>query len=74
MAGRHLTEKEEQEAQREFLEIIDWAAEQVKVRMQELKDTNKWIGGLDTHKEDYKNIYDERDRRIMELKKRYNIE
>ena len=74
MSGRHLTEKEEQEAQREFLEIIDWANRQAKMRIHELKATGKYIGGLDTHKEDFKDIYDERDRRIMKLKKRYNIE
>ena len=74
MSGRHLTEKEEQEAQREFLEIIDWADEQENIRIEELRTTGKYIGGLDTHKEDFKDINDERDRRIMELKKRYNIE
>ena len=50
MSGRHLTEKEEQEAQREFLEIIDWADEQENIRIEELRTTGKYIGGLDTHK------------------------
>lgn len=58
-------------AEKEWIEILDWVrAEENRVTAQ-LKAAGLYVSGLDTNREAYRPIYEERDRRIAELKRKY---
>lgn len=62
-----------EQAKKEYKEVIQWVlAEEDKV-VEKLKAEGKYIGGLDGNSADFAYIYKERNRRIAEIKKRYNL-
>lgn len=63
----------EEKAQKEYEAVLQWVlAEEDRVE-ERLKRAGKLLKGLDTNQEDFAYIYEERNRRIKEIKEKYNI-
>lgn len=60
-------------AQTEYEAVIKWVLEEEDKVEEKLKKSGKYLGGLDTQQEEFAYIYEERDRRIMAIRKKYNI-
>lgn len=60
-----------QAAEKEWKEIIDWVRSEEDRVTAQLKEEGTYVSGLDTNREAYRPIYEERDRRIAELKRKY---
>lgn len=62
-----------EQVQREYKEVTDWVLNEEDKVVEKLKAEGKYIGGLDGNSADFAYIYKERNRRIAEIKKRYNL-
>ena len=60
-----------QAAEKEWKEIIDWVRSEEDRVTAQLNEEGSYISGLDTNREAYQPIYEERNRRIAELKRKY---
>lgn len=60
-------------AQIEYEAVIKWVLNEEDKVEEKLKKNEKYLGGLDTQQEEFSYIYEERNRRIEAIKKKYNI-
>lgn len=60
-------------AEEEYRRVTEWVLEEeIKVDSR-LKKEGEYAGGLDGRKDEYSYIYEERNRRISEIRKKYGI-
>lgn len=69
-----LSKEVEEEAIKEYHEIIEWRFTEGQKITQRLKDEGRFLPGLDSNKESYKLLDDEVERKIKELRKKYHID
>lgn len=62
-----------EKAQEEYKKVIQWVLNEEDKVVEKLKTEGRHVGGLDGNSADFAYIYEERNRRIAELKKRYNL-
>lgn len=60
-------------AQKEYEEVLEWTLAEEEAVVKRLRESGQYLGGLDTHSEEFSYIYEERNRRIEAIKKKYNI-
>ncbi|MCH5271586.1 MAG: hypothetical protein J1E83_12690 [Lachnospiraceae bacterium] len=63
----------EEKAQKEYEAVRQWVLEEEDKVEERLKKEGRALKGLDTNQEDFAYIYEERNRRIKEIKEKYNI-
>lgn len=59
-------------AQKEYEEVRQWVLDEEDKVVEQLKEKGEYFGGLDTQKEEFASIYEERNRRIQSIKKKYS--
>lgn len=62
-----------EQAQKEYKEVIQWVLNEEDKVVEKLKTEGRYTGGLDGNSADFAYIYEERNRRIAEIKKRYSL-
>jgi hypothetical protein len=64
----------EDETRKALDEIFEWARQESRKKIEELKNQGIYTGGLDTTNRYLKDINAERNRRIKELQERFKLE
>lgn len=62
-----------EQAQKEYENVRQWVLDEEDKVVKRLKEEENYLGGLDTQREEFAYIYEERNRRIRTIKKKYNI-
>lgn len=62
-----------EQAQTEYEDVRKWVLEEEDKVVERLKKKGQYYGGLDTQSEAFAYIYEERNKRIEIIKKKYNI-
>lgn len=62
-----------EQAQKEYEVVRKWVLEEEDKVVDRLKKEGQYYGGLDTQSEEFTYIYEERNKRIEVIKKKYNI-
>jgi len=62
-----------EQAQKEYKEVVQWVLDEEDKVVEKLKAEGRYVGGLDGNSADFTYIFEERNRRIAEIKKRYNL-
>ncbi len=63
-----------EQAQKEYKEVVQWVLNKEDKVIEKLKAEGKYVSGLDNNSDDFAYIYEERNRRLTEIKKRYNLD
>lgn len=59
------------QAQKEYEEVIQWVLNEEDKVVERLKKEGRYIGGLDTHQEEFAYIYEARNRMIQDIRNKY---
>lgn len=62
-----------EQAQKEYREVIQWVLDEEDRVVEKLKAEGRYVGGLDNNSVDFAYIYKERNKKIEEIKKKYNL-
>lgn len=62
-----------EQAQKEYKEVVQWVLNEEDKVIEKLKKEGRYAGGLDGNSIDFAYIYEERNRRITEIRKKYNL-
>ena len=61
------------QAQKEYEELREWVLDEEDRVVKRLKEEGRYIKGLDSNKTDFDYIYEERNKRIKEIKDKYSL-
>lgn len=62
-----------EQAQKEYEEVRQWVLDEEDKVVERLKEKGQYLGGLDTQKEEFAYIYEERNQRIKTIRDKYNL-
>ena len=70
--GMGIEGKHTSEAEIELRRVLNWARNEEKKLIAQLKEQGKWVGGLDGNSKDFEYINKEMKRRIKEIQQKYS--
>lgn len=62
-----------EKAQKEWEIVRQWVLDEENKVVEKLKSEGRYIVGLDSHRKEFAYIYEERNRRLKEIKEKYNL-